>query len=185
MMLPFLQDKQAQAETAVKAYLDLKKSNAPAWQVNQAESNAVASLVYLVNRFAKKYRNDIAYEDIKLSAYEAIVKALRTYDESKSDSFTYWLQLHSIGVHRAARKSIDHTQMVQELGPSLFDRNRCYSAEQKCIIQQALDRMPEPDYQLLKAYLETESLEAVAQLHGISKQAVHERIKRIINRLRP
>lgn len=176
-------DKELIAESAVKSYLQVKNNPHTNIQLQLAENKMFLALDYLADRYTKKFFFDSNRPDLKQSFYECVVKALETYDASKSD-FTYWLDLHTMKMFREGNKITTYNKKSLPVDYAYSIPDPQFSPEKLCIIKQSIEQLCKSDYELLMIWLDSDSFEDAAWKLNVSKQAVHSRVQRIIEKFR-
>lgn len=184
---------QQQAELAAQYYYQVTHNpSSTIFEIKKAEDKVMLATAYLADRFCRKYRRDLFYPELKQEAYQAIVEALRTYDPSKSDCFTYWATFYSVRVRRLAVKLIKKNLYTQSLEitaekdatPSIFDKDRQLNPEQYYQIKEALSLLSKEELQLLHDYFDLESIRDLAAQRKQNRGTIYNQLRRIINKIK-
>ncbi len=122
-------------------------------EIQKYENMCVSKLKYLVTMKLGKYKSFNNYEDLCQEGYEALLKAINTYDPSKGSIF-WWCHKYidtrisrSANLHttiryplKIAKKQTPHKESIM---PNLIEKNNCpdaqlHNAEVNRLIHQGL-----------------------------------------------
>lgn len=126
-----------EARDLVLKLKELKKENSPESRskLREHENLCVAKLKYLVSMKLGKYKTFNNYEDLFQEGYEALLKAINTYDPSKGSIF-WWCHKYidtrisrSANLHttiryplKIAKQQAPHKEAIM---PNLIEKNGC------------------------------------------------------------
>ena len=186
MTFVYLKEQQI-ADKAALDYLAIKNSPHTSIQLHRAENNLITSLEYYIQFSTRKFFS--CREDLRQVFCECVLQALKTFDPTIHNSFTYWLDGYLNKMKRRGIKQIkiNHYEKQMDIipdGPSVFDKEILPSPEKVCMIKESLNALSEADYNLLLIWLDSDSFEDAAWKLNISKQAVHSRVCKIIEKMK-
>lgn len=180
-----------EAQDLMSKFHSLKNDKSKIKEFKKHESECIQKFSYMVKMKTAKYKCYSNYDDLNQEAYEALSKAMHTYDPTKKALFFWWAHkyldtrisrsanLHStIRYPMAVTKTITPQKQKLDFSKILIDKTPSTEfdvQETKKIVQDGLNLLPEKQKQIVSLVFGLDedpmSINKICNLLKISRSA--------------